>query len=191
MRQRSAENRRSLTPNPSHKERGVYSSSIDNVNSQSNHSPLLGKGAGGEALGAGYLGEVSFTLNRQFRTWPLSFAWQGDTLNIVCKQTTYRIPRHEAEHATGFCWLNPQNDGTIYNNVRGTFLFVSADAVQQLHAHGFFVYDGITWRQIGDSENHVRADIDGTEMWIRLDTSTGLYLVTEMRGNPLGIDWKL
>ena len=172
-------------PTPSHTEGGT-----DDTQTPKSAATRAAKQPSHTA-GAGYLGEVAFTLNRQFRTWPLSFAWQGDTLNIVCKQTTYRIPRHETEHATGFCWLNPQNDGTIYHHVGGTFLFVSADAVQQLHTHGFFVYDGITWRQIGDSENHVRADIDGTEMWIRLDTSTGLYLVTEMRGNPLGIDWKL
>ena len=37
----------SLTPSP--KERGVYSSSIDNAASNSDHSPLLGRGVGGEA----------------------------------------------------------------------------------------------------------------------------------------------
>ena len=135
--------------------------------------------------GAGF--EVSFTLNRQFRTWPLSFTWQDDTLEVVCKQTAYRIPRNEVEHATGFCWFNPQDDGTIYNNVRGTFLFISSDAVRQLREQGFFLYDGITWRSVGD--NHVLADIDGTEMW--LEQRYGLWLVTEMRHNPLGIDWKL
>ena len=40
----------SLTPDPSPKERGVYSSSADNSDSNSNHSPLLGRGAGGEAF---------------------------------------------------------------------------------------------------------------------------------------------
>ena len=41
---------RSLTPNPSRKERGVNSSSADVSDSKSNHSPLLARGAGGEAL---------------------------------------------------------------------------------------------------------------------------------------------
>ena len=50
---------RSLTPSPSQKERGVYGSVIENANDISNHSPLLGKGTGGEAkvllLGSGAL----------------------------------------------------------------------------------------------------------------------------------------
>ena len=137
--------------------------------------------------------EVHFTLNRQFRTWPLSFSWQGDTLSVVCKQTLYRISRDEVEHATGFCWQIPQQDGTIYNNVRGTFLFVSADAVHHLLEKGFFVYDSITWRRVGeniiDGVFHVRADIDGSEMWIA--QKNGLWLVNEMRNNPLGIDWHM
>ena len=140
------------------------------------------------------MGSVLFVLNRQFRTWPLSFRWEGDTLTVVCKETAYRIPRAEAEHATGFCWLTPQQDGAIYNNVRGTFLFVSADAMRQLRERGFFVYDGITWRREGDvsaGPDHVRADVDGTELFIEYHRPSGLYLVTEMCGNPLGIDWKL
>ena len=41
----------SLTPNPSPKERGVYRPAIDgNNDSNGNHSPLLGRGAGGEAV---------------------------------------------------------------------------------------------------------------------------------------------
>ena len=142
----------------------------------------------------GLVGSVLFVLNRQFRTWPLSFRWEGDTLTVVCMETAYRIPRAEAEHATGFCWLTPQQDGTIYNNVRGTFLFVSADAMRQLRECGFFVYDGITWRREGDASagpDHVRADVDGTELFIEYHRPSGLYLVTEMCGNPLGIDWKL
>ena len=39
----------SLTPNPSPKERGVYSSSVENFDDKSNYSPLLGRGVGGEA----------------------------------------------------------------------------------------------------------------------------------------------
>ena len=40
---------RSLTSNLSPKERGVYSSAADNSNGKGNHSPLLGRGVGGEA----------------------------------------------------------------------------------------------------------------------------------------------
>ena len=42
--------RESLTPNPSPKERGVYSSASENADNTSDHSPLFGRGAGGEAV---------------------------------------------------------------------------------------------------------------------------------------------
>lgn len=139
--------------------------------------------------------EVSFTLNRQFRTWPLTMRWMGDTLGVYCKKTLYLIPRSETEKATGFCWLTPQDDGTVYHDVRGTFLFVSEGAMRQLEIAGLFIYDGIVWRLIdSDVPKHshrVRADIDGTEMVITHDQRLRLWLVTEMRHNPLGIDWKI
>ena len=40
----------SLTPDPSPKERGVYTSSTENSDCTSNYSPLSGRGAGGEAM---------------------------------------------------------------------------------------------------------------------------------------------
>ena len=42
-----------------------------------------------------------------------------------------------------------------------------------------------------DGVFHVRADIDGTEMVIAYDSWLRLYLVREMRNNPLGIDWEI
>ena len=134
---------------------------------------------------------ISYTLNRQFRTWPFSYRWENDTLKITCKQTIYNIHRQEEEHATGFCWLSPQTDGTIYRQVKGTFAFVSADALARLKENGSFLYDGITWRKVDESHGniHVQADIDRTEMWIQDNPS--LPLVVEMRNNPLGIDWKI
>ena len=47
-----------LTPDPSPKERGVYSSPSENINSKCNHSPLFGRGVGGEALERGVGGEA-------------------------------------------------------------------------------------------------------------------------------------
>ena len=51
--------KRSLTPDPSPKERGVDTSTAEDSNGKGNHSPLLGRGAGGEAkvliLGSGAL----------------------------------------------------------------------------------------------------------------------------------------
>jgi hypothetical protein len=134
---------------------------------------------------------IAFTLNRQFRTWPLTFSWQGDTLCVVCKQTEYRIARHIVEEGDRFCWLSPQTDGTVHHNADGTFAFISRKALRQLLQTGAFVYDGITWRLQSrtESEAVVMADIDRTQMKISL---TGeLPMVSEMKNNPLGIDWTL
>lgn len=134
---------------------------------------------------------ISFTLNRQFRTWQLGFTWHDDTLNVLCKQTLYKIPRSEVEHATGFSWLSPQKDGTIYNNVTGTFVFISFDAWQEIQSAKSFVYDGITWRLLDEMDGfyHLRADIDRTEMWVKM--TNGLPLVVKLKNNPLGIDWNI
>ena len=134
-------------------------------------------------------GNISFTLNKQFRTWPLTYAWQGDTLLIRCKEAVYKTPRSVVEGAKGFCWNIP-SDGAVYD-VNGTFAFISRQALRDLQKNGSFVYDNITWRKMDQDANtiHVRADIDRTEMWISLKDE--LPLVIEMRNNPLGIDWKI
>ena len=181
----------------------AFSSSVTNNNTH----------AGRSSSPLGRSGEVFFTLNRQFRTWPLSCSWQGDTLSLICKQTIYRIPRTEVEHATGFCWLSPQTDGTTHHNARGTFCFISRDALQSLLSTGSFLYDSITWRRVSKEQRllpdgtpvsclRVRADIDATEMLIALpspyvatvsqpQSQPSLPFVLEMQGNPLGIDWTL
>ena len=147
-------------------------------------------------------GVISFTLNRQHRDWPLTFSWQGsqpgatvgmgDTLIVTCKEATYLIPRDVAERATGFCWDIPA-DGAEYQP-RGTFAFISKQAVRHLQAKGWFEYDGITWRSVGGGmsggQARVRADIDQTEMLIEYCEPIGLHIVTEMSHNPLGIDWR-
>ncbi|MBQ5579154.1 MAG: GH92 family glycosyl hydrolase [Prevotella sp.] len=132
---------------------------------------------------------ISYTLNRQFRTWPISYEWKNDTLALTCKEATYKMTRETVEHATGFCWDIPA-DGAIYQPV-GTFAFISKDAFKELFFTEEFTYDGITWRQIDTDGKtiHVRADIDRTEMWI--STGYPLPFVVRMKGNPLGIDWTL
>ncbi len=132
---------------------------------------------------------ISYTLNRQFRTWPISYKWKDDSLILTCKEATYKMTRETVEHATGFCWDIPA-DGAIYQPV-GTFAFISKDAYKELMQTDRFIYDGITWRKI-DSDGktiHVRADIDRTEMWISIEYP--LLFVVRMKGNPLGIDWTL
>ncbi|MBQ1588811.1 MAG: GH92 family glycosyl hydrolase, partial [Prevotella sp.] len=132
---------------------------------------------------------ISYTLNRQFRTWPISYEWKNDTLALTCKEATYKMTRETVEHATGFCWDIPA-DGAIYQPV-GTFAFISKDAFKELFFTEEFTYDGITWRQIDTDGKtiHVRADIDRTEMWISIEYP--LLFVVRMKSNPLGIDWTL
>ena len=132
-------------------------------------------------------GAVSFTLNKQYRTWPLAYDWQGDTLWLTCKETTYKIARSIVEQGTGFSWDIPAN-GAVYD-AKGTFCFISKKALRELQEKGSFVYDSITWQKIDQDANtiHVRADIDQTEMWISLKDD--LPLVLKMKNNPLGIDW--
>ena len=131
---------------------------------------------------------ISFTLNKQFRTWPLTYAWQGDTLLLTCKEALYKIPHSIVENATGFCWDIPA-DGAVYQP-KGTFVFISRKAFRDLKETGTFIYDGITWRMVNQGDMiHVRADIDRTEMWIKDDEE--MPLVLEIRNNPLGIDWRI
>ena len=131
--------------------------------------------------------DIAFTLNRQHRTWPLAYDWQGDTLLLTCKEATYKIPRFIVENGQNFCWDIPA-DGAVYET-KGTFAFISRQAFRDLKTKGYFVYDGITWRKMdmSDVTIHVQADIDRTEMWIKYDEE--MPLVLEMRHNPLGIDW--
>jgi len=135
-----------------------------------------------------FTGQICFTLNRQYRTWPLAHRWLGDTLVVTCKDATYLTPRSIVEHGKGFCWDIP-SDGAVYE-AKGTFAFISLEALHDLQEKGFFVYDGITWRLVDQGDSlHVRADIDQTEMWIALKDD--LPFVVEMRNNPLGIDWRI
>ena len=129
---------------------------------------------------------IAFTLNRQHRTWPLTYGWQGDTLLLTCKEATYKIARSIVENGINFCWDIPA-DGAVYE-AKGTFAFISRKAMHELREKGFTIYDGITWRVVDQGNTiHVRADIDQTEMWIKQDDD--LPFVLEMRNNPLGINW--
>ena len=137
-----------------------------------------------------FKGNVAYTLNRQFRTWPLTMSWLDDTLYVKCKETKYVIPREVVENGTGFAWESPQTDD-VTHQAKGTFCFISRKAFDSLLQDGWFVYDDIIWRRVSqtDKEIVVRADVDRTLMTISLRHP--LPMVMEMKGNPLGIDWKL
>jgi len=149
----------------------------------------VSEGASDENSPEVFSGKIAFTLNKQFRTWPLTYRWRGDTLVARCKEAIYLMPRSVVEQSTGFCWDIP-SDGTIYQ-AQGTFGFISRKAMKELISQGYTVYDGIVWRvkDKSDATLHVRADIDGTEMWILQNEK--FPQVLEMRNNPLGIDWKI
>ena len=133
-----------------------------------------------------------FVLNRQYRNWEVAFdtTTLADTLLLRCNESIYLIPRKLVDEADGFCWDSPQKGKNLYD-AKGTFLFVSRKAMQQLRQNGVFIYNGITWRQISQDASSitVKADVDGTLMQIA--TNRELPWVLKMENNPLGIDWHL
>lgn len=133
---------------------------------------------------------VSYTLNRQYRTWPVSMVWNDDTLYLTCNASTFIIPRRVVEDGTMFSWSSPYKGKNKYV-CDGTFLFISRNSLHELQETGTMIYDTITWRAIDTSDGiiHVKADTDGTEMWI--DSNSSLPMVVKMMNNPLGIDWTI
>lgn len=133
-----------------------------------------------------------FILNRQYRNWEVAIdsTTLADTLLLRCNESIYLIPQRLVDEADGFCWDSPQKGKNIYD-AKGTFLFVSRKAIQQLSQSGVFIYNGITWRQISQDASSitVKADVDGTLMQIA--TRRELPWVLKMENNPLGIDWHL
>ena len=154
------------------------------------NAPLIHRCGRVDTLGIFLRGEISYTLNKQFRTWPLSIASYGDTLTVYCNEVEYHIGHQAVEKADGFCWESPQKYHEPYVT-DGTFAFISRQALTSLLLTGKFIYDGITWREISRTDDTitVRADIDRTEMTISL--THPLPLVLSMRKNPLGIDWNI
>ena len=138
------------------------------------------------------IGKANFILNRQYRNWEVAIdsTTLADTLLLRCNESIYLIPKRLVDEADGFYWDSPQKDKNIYD-AKGTFLFVSRKAMQQLRQSGVFIYNGITWRQIAQDASSitVKADVDGTLMQIA--TNRELPWVLKMENNPLGIDWKL
>lgn len=138
------------------------------------------------------IGKANFILNRQYRNWEVAIdsTTLADTLLLRCNESIYLIPQRLVDEADGFCWDSPQKGKNIYD-AKGTFLFVSRKAIQQLRQSGVFIYNGITWRQIAQDASSitVKADVDGTLMQIA--TRRELPWVLKMENNPLGIDWHL
>ncbi len=136
------------------------------------------------------IGTAKFTLNRQFRSWPVATEWQGDTLHLYCNGCLYLIPRAVVEHSHSFCWESPYRPGKRYV-ANGTFLFISKEAHQELLDTGSTIYDNQQWHVLSQTPTrlYIKADIDATEMTIALDRS--IPWVVESKNSPLGIDWEI
>ncbi|MGI6232750.1 MAG: GH92 family glycosyl hydrolase [Prevotella sp.] len=135
-------------------------------------------------------GIVHFTLNRQYRSWPVAWQWRGDTLHMKCNNATYLISRETVQAGRSFCWNSPQKDSPTYH-CQGTFLFLSQQAYDDACQKGSCSYDGLTWRVLNKETDtlHLQADIEGTEMWVK--SVAGLPLIVKSTGSPLNIDWTI
>ena len=138
------------------------------------------------------VGVAKFILNRQYRNWKVEIdsTSTSEYYRLKCNESMYLISKKIVEEADGFCWDSPQKGKNRYT-CKGTFLFISKQALRQLQQTGAFKYNGITWRQIAkDAESiTVEADVDKTIMQIATDKA--LPWVLRMANNPLGIDWTL
>ena len=138
------------------------------------------------------IGKANFILNRQYRNWEVAIdtTTLADTLLLRCNESIYLIPQKLVDEADGFCWDSPQKGKNFYE-AKGTFLFVSRKALQQLKENGVFLYNGITWRKTSQDTSSitVKADVDGTKM--KIATNRQLPWVLKIENNPLGIDWQL
>ena len=100
----------SLTPAPSPKERGVVSVDREIISGRSIHSPLLGRGAGGEAVGQQIMIESFSTISKELRRqdYPLDHKWA--LLHAIHTTADFDMERilYTDDHAVE----------TLYNKVR-------------------------------------------------------------------------
>ena len=89
----------SLTSNPSPKERGADTSSAENSTVKTNHSPLLGRGSGGEALGRGAGGEVD--LSQHIRS-------------VIIRERLYLNPQFDRQAAMDYFHLSKERIGAAF-----------------------------------------------------------------------------
>ena len=110
----------------------------------------------------GYSLLCKFVLNRQYRNWEVAIDTTTlvDTLLLRCNESVYLIPRKLVDEADGFCWNSPQKGKNLYD-AKGTFLFVSRKALQQLKENGVFIYNGITWRQVAKDTDSIMVKANG------------------------------
>ena len=182
-------NDRKTSPTPSEENSKSQTNSVQTPLEQHLNSSLF---TFRSSLNSSPLAMARFVLNRQYRNWEVAVdtATVTDTLVLRCNESIYLIPKKLVDEAEGFCWDSPQKGKKLYS-CKGTFLFVSRKALQQLKQEGAFLYDGITWRQVSQDDNSitVKADVDNTLMLIA--TNREIPWVLKMEKNPLGIDWQL
>ncbi len=141
----------------------------------------------------------TFKLHGQTRKYLIAMTDRNDTVDVAwsiardgaLQKGIMRMPRNRVENGNAFCWQQPADGERRVLGEGETFGIISRQAFSDLKDKGFFVYNGVTYRKADEEGGrvHVRADIDETQMWIEM--SGELPVISEMRDNPLGIDWKI
>lgn len=150
-------------------------------------------------------GKFIFTMHQQTRAYQVKITEGRDSVwlnwkiyhNFHWQAGKYVMGKTSLESGDALSWLQPI-DGKIKNLKKNeTFGFVSRQALKDLHAQGWFLYNQTVYRLNrqnsekqtfrGMSVVAVVADIDSTQMWI-VDNES-LPLIVRLFNNPLGIDW--
>jgi hypothetical protein len=150
-------------------------------------------------------GKFVFTMHQQTRSYQVKIVEEGDSVHVHWKiyhnfhwqAGKYAMGKTSIENGDALSWLQPV-DGRIENLKKNeTFGFVSRQALKDLHAKGWFLYNQTVYRlntQNAEKQTFrgmtllaVIADIDPTQMWI-VDNES-LPLIARLSNNPLGIDW--
>ena len=103
-----------LTPSPSPRERGVYSSSADSSKVKSNHSPLHGRGVGGEALRRGAGGEaIVVDLHASELLDTTAGMSPTDILNYQLDTFRKTLKEYEKKKGTKIIFIHGKGEGVL------------------------------------------------------------------------------
>lgn len=142
-----------------------------------------------------------FKLHGQTRRYTMKMENKKDTLCLVwsilrngeLQKGRFKMCPESVENASSFSWIQPENGQSVILPAHETFGIISHQAYRSLDGKGFFIYNGVTYHRVDTDSSkrkiHVQADVDDTQMWIIL--SNDLPVVSEIKDNPLEIDWKI
>lgn len=149
-------------------------------------------------------GTFTFTLHQQTRPYQIRISETGDSLqidwkiyrNFIWLTGSYLIGKDARDKGTGLSWLQPAENKIQKLPDNETFGFISRQALKELHAKGWFVYNATTYRLIAENNPLlfkgkptllVVADVDHTKM--RIIDDENLPLIAQLIDNPIEIDW--